>query len=391
MSGGDDWLSSLASKAGALGSFIGDFALNVVGAGGIVSNNNGDFGKSVNQIKQGVEGVAGNALSWASDKDPSKLWTGPVLQGLHTAGIGKQGDDLDKGVIGLFGTGMNKAGRLATAGALSGVLSGPGHDTYGGLRNSLAWDAAFRTDNPATFGTVLASEPRMKSILTDPGGLAAWNKELDSSWYGNVAAGVAEFALYSAMDPTRGLGKLTRASRAANYVADSAHADRLSTIVNSTLDSGGDLTAKGNVANTGRAFVGKPLDEQSQAGRLFEAERHTDNNVDINSVMNHLDPLYGTGGTPANMALSGMGEMFVDAGKIADIGLQRQVKLNIRLAITGGGDSMKWLADNVPAIAAKGKRLTEAPPAYPRARPYPVPYAAPWAGHCRCADCRRRR
>jgi hypothetical protein len=231
---------------------------------------------------------------------------------------------------------------------------------------------AFSTEKNAVFGDAIMGGiydaidggDKQNSVLLDPNGLTNVHKRLDSSWWGNIAAGVISFGGYSLIDPTRGLGKVTRASRAANYVTDPAHADRLATIANSTLDAGGDLTSKGNVANTVRTLAGGQLDETSQAGRMFSAERLTDNNVDINSVMNHLDPLYGTGAHAASLADAGVGEMFVDAGKIADIGIQRQVKLNIRLAMTGGGDSMKWLVDNVPAIAAKGKRLTSAPPEY---------------------------
>ena len=128
----------------------------------------------------------------------------------------------DKGLIGEIGTGFSKMGSLETYAALKGTQNE--NAFAGGALNKKAWDMAFSKENPIDFGAALMAPT---SILTDPSGLKDLHKEMDASWYGNMVAGALTFAGFAAADPTKGASKLLKSSRAANYVTDPMHADRL--------------------------------------------------------------------------------------------------------------------------------------------------------------------
>ena len=227
---GGDWLSSLASKVSSVGSYIG----------GIVQ---GTFAPDLSTFdlsrapagalnaERAAAGALGSGMSVLSDKDPSKLATGPLLAGLHYAGVGAQGDEWDKGLIGLLGTGFSKGGSLLTAAALVPL---PGQQNYSPENNKKAWDMAFSKENPIDFGGAIMGGVydafdgnKQNSVLTDPSGLRDLHQHLDSSWYGNMAAGAITFGGYALIDPTRGVSALTKATRAANYVIDPIHGDAL--------------------------------------------------------------------------------------------------------------------------------------------------------------------
>jgi hypothetical protein len=359
MPDGNDWLSSLASKVSSVGSYIG----------GVIQ---GTFAPDLSTFditraptgalnaERAAAGAVGNALSVASDKDPSKLLTGPIMAGLHDAGIGAQGDEWDKGLIGLLGTGFSKAGSLLTYGALATTQNSAGDDPAfmkQGL-NKKAWDMAFSKENPIDFGAAIMAD---QSVLTDPSGLKDLHKALDSTWYGNMVAGAITYGGYALADPTKGGGKLTAASRAANYVADPMHADRLATALNNA-DAAGTALPTGNLGNTARALVGKPLDDASQVGRIQASmAQRFGNDTNFNSVLNKLDPTHGEGTDAARMAAPVMAELIADAGKITDPTLRATAQTNIFLASANGPLAMKWLADNLPMAAAKLRRTSMAP------------------------------
>ena len=120
MPDGGDWLSSLASKVGTVGSFI---AKSLIPAYGLYEQWKDPNASAANLLAgtRAATGMAGEAMSAISDKDPSKLLTAPLLAGLHHAGIGSQGDEWDKGLIGEIGTGFSKIGSLETYVALKGT------------------------------------------------------------------------------------------------------------------------------------------------------------------------------------------------------------------------------------------------------------------------------
>jgi hypothetical protein len=359
-----DWLSSLASGAASVGSFIGSAIRSTIAPDiGSFDINRGNQG--VVDLTHGAMAASGTAMSAVSDKDPTKLITGPFLSGLHDLGVGQQGDDWDKGLIGIIGSGFQKAGDLATYTALAtsgSTWSNPvsGMARFDPTLNQKAWDMAFNKNAPVDFGAAVLAGGST-SVLTDPNGLANLHGELNSTWYGNIAAGAVTMAMYAAVDPTKGLGKATEASQAAKYVTSPIHADQLAGAINDVGTAFPEKTLGGTLGNTGRALVGQPLNIPAQAGYLMKSMERFNNDTDLNSVMAKLDPTHGEGTTATRSALPVMAEQIRDAGNIADPMLQAQTKTNIFLAASGSSESMKWLADNSPMIAAKGRRVAGIP------------------------------
>jgi hypothetical protein len=355
-----DWLSSLASGAASVGSYIGSAIKNTVAPDlGSFDVNRGNQG--VVDLTHGAMGAMGTVMSTISDKDPSKLATGIPLAAMHDVGIGQQGDDWDKGLIGIIGSGFQKAGDLASYAALAmGKSDNVAQNTQ---LNQKAWDMAFSKENPIDFGgavrSTIDSYQGQSSVLTDPSGLANLHKELNSTWWGNIVAGATTMAMYAAVDPTKGLGKVTEATQAAKYVTSAGHADELAGAINDTGVV--PKTAASTLGNTGRALVGAPLNIPAQAGYLIKSMERFHNDTNLNSVMAKLDPTAGEGNTAARAALPVIAEQIRDAGNIADPVLQAQTKANIFLAMSQSSDSMKWLADNSPMIAAKGRRVMGIP------------------------------
>lgn len=311
--------------------------------------NAGDIG---GQLVSELGHPVGSAFGMAVSADPSQIVTRPIA---HLVGAGDT--QWDTGLLGMTGNAFDKVGRLATYIGLTGTeghaLGLPNASDY----NRRAWDMAFSgSPDHILFGeAMLANE----SVVTNPNGLANLRHDIEGTWYGQTVSGALDFALYAAIDPTRGVGKAAEAARAASYVADASKADKLATAANTALDAG-EALPKPNVAQ--RLTLGSKLSDRAVAGYQWEAKARLDNVTDVNQIINEIDPRIGTGGGATKGAIPGIAEMYADASKItSDVNLQRQIKLNIDYALTGSSDAMTWLADNYPGIAAKGRRMSGAP------------------------------
>src|ERR1019366_3491499 len=161
-----DWLSNLASTVNTVGSFIGSAIKSTVDPDiGSFDINRGNQG--VVDLTHTAMGAAGTAMSAVSDKDPTKVITGPFLSGLHDLGVGTQGDEWDKGLVGIIGSGFQKAGpqaayvSLATTGSTwTDPVSGMA--MFNSALNQKAWDTAFNPAANVGFGAAMLSS---KSIL----------------------------------------------------------------------------------------------------------------------------------------------------------------------------------------------------------------------------------
>ena len=349
------WLSDLASKVSTVGSYVGGVIANTFAPDFSKFDVNRGNTNLLSDVRSAV-GAAGAAASWVSDKDPTKgLPTNRVAQWVRE-GIdpNAKGDEWDTGLIGQLGAGFGKLGRLGTyLGASKDLaLSNPNFGTL----NKVAWDRSFNKDSNLDVGAAWLA-PR--SFLEDPNGVTNLHKELDSTWWGNATAGAMTMGFYGVVDPTRGLGRVAKAARAASYVTDAAHADRLAGIIN-TAD--GSLPAPGNLANTARVTVGRGLNEEHQAGNFLKSMDAYRGITDPLKLIDMVTPMFAEGTNGARAAMPGIVEMMADAAKAtADPVLQAQTHANILLSLAQGADSMKWLADNAPMIAAKGRRLSSAP------------------------------
>lgn len=354
-----DWLDNLAQGIGDL--FAGDHntAINAMVQASekhpgdtqalyaAVSNN------AYDHLSQDAS-YAAKPISWAVSMDPTQAITKPVVHAL-----GGSGTEWDTGLLGMVGNAFDKAGRYAayTAAAGPDSILGPNQS----FENRKAWDLAFAGGpEHLTFGEAMtADSAQLHSILYDPNGLENYKQQIAGTWYGHAMTGALDFAMYAAVDPTKGLAKGAEAVRAANYVADSAKADKLASALNTTLDNGGTL-AKPSVVQ--RGVMGQKLTDAATAGYQWHSKAAFDNVTDVNEILNKLEPNLGMGGGATKGALPSIAEMYADASKVtSDTNLQRQIKLNIDYALTGSSEAMNWLAKEYPGIAAKGRRMSGAP------------------------------
>lgn len=240
MADGPDWLTGLVSMIPSIGSWAGLLTPSTM----LITPAAQKLGmlpqETPNQATEGPltafrggTSAIGTAFGFLADKDPSKLATGGPLYGLHRAGIGEQGDEWDRGAIGMLGAGFSKLGMLATYGALAttqdswtdaGTLFDPD------LRKK-AWDVAFDPSQGVDFGMAMLAE---KSTLEDPDGLQKLRGEMDSTWWGNFVAGTMSIAMYAATDPTKVAGRAVKAGRAPNYIADPLKAEEYAQVLNGT-------------------------------------------------------------------------------------------------------------------------------------------------------------
>jgi hypothetical protein len=356
---GTDWLAGLVGAIPVAGSWLESavgsvhnkptnqsapaaivqgFGTNAVGAGSIVAH--------------GGLGLAGSAFSTATSADPTQLIGKPI------ANLVGQGDsEWDTGALGLIGNAFDKGGRLVTYASLTGAPGRTPGLPNASQYNKRAWQMAFSGDpNHVRFGEAILGD---QSLVTDPSGLSDLRKQIAGTWYGAALSGALDFAMYSAIDPTRGVGKAASSARYANFVEDASKADTLANKVNAVLDTGGTLPKPNLVTRTA---LGSRLSDEAMAGYQFASKSRFDNLSDINHIINEIDPNLGVGGGPTKSAIPAIAEMYSDAAKAtSDILLQRQIKLNIDYALTGSQDAMDWLATNYPGIAAKGNRMSHAP------------------------------
>lgn len=355
---GGDFLEGLVRSIPILGSYLSygytEAKYNRAPDQSIISaitdNAANDFAGGIGEVGHGVMSTAGSVFSMASSADPTQLALRPLA---HMAGLG--GTEWDKGVLGLTGTAFDKLGRLATYVALtSNDFRNPLPNAS--YYNRQAWNMAFAGGNHINFGEAMVAPT---SVVTDPNGLQNLRTDLAGTWYGHALTGALDFAMYSAVDPTRGVAGMAGRARAASYVADAGQADRLANTANAALDAGEALPKLG-VA--GRTALGSKMSDRAVAGYQWHAKARLDNVTDVNKIINEIDPRIGAGGGPTKGAIPAIAEMYADASRVtSDVNLQRQIKLNVDYALTGSGDAMNWLAENYPGIAAKGRRMSGAP------------------------------
>lgn len=372
-----DWLVSLAQMVPVAGSYLSSAIQSIRGA---------EEGENVAQkvVKDWGTGLAsgfgevggkslagaGAAFQYASDKDPTQLLTQPINTGLHAVGIGQEDDEWDKGLLGITGTSFDKIGRLTTFLTLWSDAQFGHHvqEVPQGLSlRKRAWDMAFQSDgNAVRWGEVIWGDSR--DLLVNPDALEELRTDLKGTWYGSMATGVLDFAMYAALDPTRGVNRVSTGARASKFVPTADKADDLAKTLNTKLpmvaDASTDITPSlgAKAANVVRGTFGQELDDAAVVGNQWKAMGALDDVTDLNQIINYLDPMLGIGGSTPRSGIPAVAEMFRDAARVtSDVTLQRQIKLNVQYALTGSEEAMNWLVRNFPQVAAKGRRVSFAP------------------------------
>ena len=105
---GDDWLSKAASVVSTIGSFVDPVATYLTNSFDPKTNSL-NFNQGNTKLLEdtrstlGAAATAGGFVGAAVDDVAKSVTTGPTLWAMHGLGIGKQGDEWDKGPVGRTG------------------------------------------------------------------------------------------------------------------------------------------------------------------------------------------------------------------------------------------------------------------------------------------------
>lgn len=258
---------------------------------------------------------------------------------------------------------MNQASHgIAATGAVGGMLAASGQtgidnlwsaDLWDGDTWSKAWDA---TDG-VSGGEALAYDQMqmLNGGNTQDAGKRWWDPKNRQDFEDQrkktgfrVGAGALDIITTWYADPTLVVGKAAKAARAGSRIVDAAQADEVAKVV---ADIGG-RSAGAKVAGT----FSTSADET--ASRMWEHVSKTDN-MDINQTAAHFKQ---------NLERSGDAGPIVgilgQAGKIEDLQLQRQVKVDALLTAAGSQVARDRLMKNAPHIARAVQRASLPPESF---------------------------
>jgi hypothetical protein len=218
-----------------------------------------------------------------------------------------------------------------------------------------AWDetagisfgqAAVGSVNEAIHGSGPVSESGM--FGDTPEALAARRRFdiLQEGIGGKVSSGAVDILSTWYADPTMGVGKAVKVARAGSRIADAADANKVAEAVSKISES----------RTAGQKAAGKFSNSADEtASRLYDHVAQTDN-MDYDQIAAHFKHNLERSGDSAPL-VGIMGQ----AGKIADLDLQRKVKADVLLTGAGSDAARRRLIENAPHIARAVQRVASAP------------------------------
>lgn len=245
--------------------------------------------------------------------------------------------------------GSNASRGIATAALAGDASQAQGTGVLGPLTNAAPWKAAWDKVNKGediSAGQVLTAgfqQPR-----GDAGNIfsnAQANKDFEEyrhSTGGKILSGAVDIAATWYADPTMGIAKVAKMSRVGNTITDAAEAEQVFKATQAGVKPG----------VVGSVF-GKGADTKAQ--RLGRTISSTDN-MDASALAAHFKPVLERSGDAGALV-----DLLGQAGKIADLEVQRSVKANIMLSAAGSQAAREELIGQAPAVARAMQRATSAP------------------------------
>jgi hypothetical protein len=171
--------------------------------------------------------------------------------------------------------------------------------------------------------------------------------DLQDGIAGKVASGAVDVLATWYADPTIGVGHVAQAARAGSKIADAAHAEEV-------FQAG----AKGARSASDKAAGLFSTSADETASRLYANVAKSDN-MSVTEAAAHFKPILERSGD-AGPLVGILGQ----AGSIADINLQRQVKADVLLAAAGSTSARSRLIESAPEIARAVQRVATPPEAF---------------------------
>lgn len=180
-----------------------------------------------------------------------------------------------------------------------------------------------------------------------------------NTWTGRIGSGAIDLTASWYADPTIIGGKVAKATRAASRLADAQ--DTEAAVAAATRINQGETKAESRWSPT-RLIPGqrtglfsKGMEESGQ--RLFQFVKGFDNETSASALASSsMKPVLERTSDPAPIL-----GLFAQAGKIGDLDLQRQVKIDVLGAAGGSQAARERLVENSPAIARAQMRVSNAP------------------------------
>ena len=298
----------------------------------------------------GPDGVADNAKQFGASffrNSPTPL----LAQGLTSKPV-------QNAVAPIAWVGNQVSHGFSTAAAVGGMLADSGQtglDTLWSrdLWDASTWDAAWDASEGVSGGEAIIFDQmnQFQGESTTEQGNRWWaqdDSDLDEARKKTafkVSAGAMDIISTWYADPTLVVGKAVKVARAGDRIIDAAQADEIAGVIGSTGERGLGATLAGKTKSG----------PQETASRLYAAVAKTDG-MDVADAAIHFKPMLERSGDPAPIV-----GLLGQAGRIADLEVQRAVKADVILTAAGSQVARDRLIASAPDIARALQRTTQPP------------------------------